>query len=120
MAKENQDIGSFDDPVIRGDDETVEITVLKTDGTAKSITGASIEWEMYERYTRTSVVSKSTTDGDITITDGANGVFEIAIDGSDTQSLDGGRYKHEAEVTDSAGTTKTVTRGTVYLSEDTA
>ena len=120
MAKEDQDIGSFEEPFVRGDSKTIKVTVTQPDGSVKDITGASVEWAMSPKHSTTSTLSKSTSSGGISITDAGSGKFEVSLDPSDTESLDGGQYEHEAEVTDSSGNVTTVLRGTVYLDEDSA
>lgn len=118
MTAEDQDIGSFHEPFIRGDTKTLRVTVYKADGSVKDISSASgIRWAMFERFSNTEVFAKTLGSG-IEITDGANGQFEVDIKPSDTAALDGGRYEHEVQVTDSSGNISTVTRGTVYLDED--
>lgn len=100
-----------------GDDKVIRCTVydgLVADGEVKNIAGASIVWGMYVAAGSGTTLTKSTSDG-ITITDGPNGVFEVALGHDDTVDLAAGWYAHEAEVTDSDGSISTVFTGTIEV-----
>lgn len=115
MTSKNQNI----DDHTSGDTLIIEVEVSNTDGTAKDITSASIEWVLAKRRGGTAVISKSAAGGGISITDAVAGLFEVTIDPADTDSL-AGLYFHEAEVTDSAGNISTVLEGHVFINDDTA
>lgn len=120
MTAEDQDIGSFHEPKVRGDTIVARITVEETDGSPKNISSVvSIDWSLYDKWDGTEYISKSLGSG-ISIVDGSGGVFDVTIDEADTATMDGGEYLHEAQVVDASSNTSTVTRGTVYLSEDSA
>ena len=96
-----------------GDTKQLVVTVKDADGDAVSITGSTIKWQCARSYGKASSISKTTTSG-IQITDGANGVFTVTINPSDTNSLVG-NFSHEAEITFSDGTISTVLFGTMKI-----
>lgn len=100
-----------------GDDKVISCTVyngLVANGALKNIAGASIVWGMYVAAGSGTTLTKSTSDG-ISITDAANGVFEVTLTHTDTEALSAGWYAHEAEVTDSDGNISTVFTGTIEV-----
>ena len=95
-----------------GDDATLTVTV--TEGVAaKDLTGASVVWVLYDRFSRAAVLTKATGDG-VTITDDEGGILTVDIDSTDTATLYGAYY-HECKVTDSDGNISTVSTGTVTI-----
>lgn len=97
-----------------GDSHTIKETLEDPDGTAITITSASIEYGVFETD-GTQIFTKSVGSG-ITIVDGSNGRFDIAIDPSDTASLSG-RKQHECEVTKGSDVA-TVFTGELVIEED--
>ena len=83
----------------QGDTRTLVVTVYDLDDNITPIAGSSIKWVVYKRSGGAIHVSKTVGSG-ITITDGPNGIFEIALARDDTLSLLG-RYNHECELKDS-------------------
>jgi len=110
MTSENQNFEMYS-----GDTHHLDITVRDADGALMDLTGATIEWGLYDQD-GTVLVSKSTGSG-ITLTDPVNGVFRVTISPADTESL-GGIYRHEAQVTDLADQVATVTRGRATIKPD--
>ena len=98
-----------------GDDKTLVITVRDANGNPVSITGASIKWQCARSFGKASSISKTTSSG-ISITDGANGVFAVTLDDTDTESLVG-NFIHEAQVTASDGSISTVVSGTMKINK---
>lgn len=98
--------------IYAGDTCAVTITVLDEDGDPKSIIGSTINWVAYHGDT---VYLTKTTSSGITLSDPANGEFEISFVPADTESMGIGAYTHEAEVTDSSGNVSTVTVGTMTV-----
>lgn len=107
MTHNNENIDDYH----RGDDLRIEVTV-EQNGSVKDITGSSAEYEVYEDYPsgESSIFTKTTAGGGISIVDGTNGRLDVDVDGADTQDLDG-EYSHRLRVTDDAGDTVTVFTG---------
>jgi len=99
--------------IYQGDSKTLSVTVQDSDGDAVVITSATIKWQASKSKGKTADISKTTSAG-ISITDGPNGVFEITLAGSDTESLTGEFY-HEAEVIFSDSTISTVLVGRMRI-----
>ena len=95
--------------IYQGDTRTLTVTVYDLDGKITSISGASIKWVVYKRSSGTIYISKTVGSG-ITITDGANGLFEIALPRDDTLNLLG-RYNHECELKDGSNNYSTIFTG---------
>lgn len=104
--------------IVSGD--TVHLTVTVTDAQDNTVdlAGASVRWALSSRRDSTPTLTKSTSNGGVTITDAAAGEFRVELDPSDTASLSGS-WTHEAEVTDASGNVSTVLSGSVSIREDT-
>lgn len=97
-----------------GDTKTLGISVIeKDDGSATTITGATINWKVSRSPRQTAVISKSTAD-DISITSGTGGTLTISLSASDTSSLLGDFY-HELQITFASGEVATVLRGKMTI-----
>lgn len=96
-----------------GDDKTISVTVTDPNGDPVNLTSATIKWQAARSLGKASVISKTTSSG-ITITDAANGEFEVTLSDTDTDDLSG-TYQHEAEVTFADGTKSTVLSGTMKV-----
>jgi hypothetical protein len=90
-------IAQFDDP--RRDNQSMRAAYTKTiEGTTMlgtsvvNITGASLTFTISDE--NDVVLLTKTVGSGITITDAANGVFEIVITDTDTTSTDIGKYYH--------------------------
>lgn len=98
-----------------GDTKSLNCTVTDAaTGAAKNITGATIEWVLYNERTELNVLTKSTASG-ITITNGLAGQFTVALIPADTSALGIQSYYHEAEVTDAGGNVSTVFTGYITI-----
>lgn len=101
----------------QGEDNTLQITVKKEDGTPKDISASTaITWKLARKPSAaTALLTKSLGSG-IAITDGLNGVFQITLSAADLASLYDSYY-HEARVKDSANKSKVVTTGKVVVNK---
>ena len=105
--------------IFRGDNRTLEVTVLDTNGNPVDLTGAQIKFTARTKIDRKKVIEKSSTDpAQITITDAANGKYEIYLIPSDTYSLKPGKYVFDSQVTLSSGQVYTVVFGTIEVKPD--
>jgi len=93
-----------------GESKTLE--VQEVDST--DIEGQDITWILADEVGDTAEIEKTTTDGGISITDGANGKFEITLDPSDTDGISG-RFYQEARIDDGAGTESVLFSGEVII-----
>lgn len=93
---------------IRGEDITIEDTV-----TGVNIEGWALSFAIARSYRDTAIITKTVGSG-ITITDPANGVFEITIDDTDTDGLPTGKCVWDVKRTD-AGQEAVLTRGKLTL-----
>ena len=73
--------------------------VVDDAGQAIDIDGMSIVWGIYRVKDKVIVLQKETGDG-ITITDPAEGLFDIVLTPAETRYLGGESYYHEAVVID--------------------
>ena len=104
---------STDFKMYQGDTKVLTVTVKDKVGNAVAITSATIKWQASRSKGKTPDISKTTSSG-ISITDGANGVFTVTLNASDTESLEGSYY-HEAEVIFSDSTVSTVLSGSMVI-----
>ena len=79
----------------RGEDVTIQVTV-----TGENITSWSLAFALARGHGSDSVITKVTGGTGITITDGANGIFEITLDDGDTDALETGGYVWDVKRTD--------------------
>tara|TARA_R110002126_G_scaffold14054_6_gene59790 strand:+ start:182 stop:529 length:348 start_codon:yes stop_codon:yes gene_type:complete len=100
--------------VFEGDDQNLNVTVLDDAGAVVDISSASaIDWKMSTDEMTSPVVSKTLGAG-ITVTDGPNGVFQVALVGADTDGLDTRTYYQASRITLAANLSH-VAIGTVWL-----
>lgn len=102
---------SQDFEAVSGDDLTLRVTVSETDGTAKDLTGGTLDWNLSKRPGSSDI--KVTKTG--TLSDPTNGVSTIAMDGTGDLC---GDYYHEAQFTESGGDIGTVMRGWIRIDKD--
>ncbi len=93
----------------------VQVTALNPDGSPVDITGFTIKWQAFKKGTPAALITKSTTDAKITITEGAAGKFTFWLNAADTKELDAGEYIHEAVTVDGAGKPVTLTNNDPQL-----
>lgn len=96
-----------------GDALVLRCAVRDAAGAVVSLAGLSPLWRLAVSVDATPLVSKS-VGGGIVVTDSAAGLFEVAIDGADTEAL-AGDYYHEAALVDGAGGKSTVAYGRMTI-----
>lgn len=108
MTIDNQDVG-----VYSGDSFEVIIDVTE-DGSARDLSGSSVEWAISDKPGSAEVLDQSDTGVDASITDAGNGEVTITVDEGVTDDLRKS-YSHELRVTDSSGRKSVVTRGLLTI-----
>lgn len=102
-----------------GDAHTIVITVTDDSGNTVDITNANgIEWYLKEHSSHNdsdALITKTLSGTGITITDGANGEFEVTIDTGETDGMRGQKY-HVSRIADSTGDVSTLFTGTFTIS----
>lgn len=107
--------------IYAGDTVNLNITTFDSDSNnvRKDIANSEISWVVYDPDASGVMLTK-TTDDTITITDGLNGLFTIALVPADTELLTPGNYRHEAEITDASGNVSTSLTGDFIIKESRA
>ncbi len=103
--------------IYSGDTKTLKFTVKDQDDVIKDISAASVKWSAARKRTGTAQIQKTSDAGQITITDGPNGLLEVALVVGDTKDRQGDYY-HELEITDVAGRISTASYGTMRIRAD--
>jgi hypothetical protein len=98
-----------------GDSKVLQTSLTDDTNAVVDITGAEITWQLSRKVTSPAILTKTVGSG-ITITNPANGQFEVAIDPVDTADLKGDYY-HEIEMVLN-GVVSTVLTGTVTIQPD--
>jgi len=99
--------------IIRGEDILIEVTV-----TGQIITGWALIFAVAPKYQDTAVITKSIGSG-ITITDGAHGIFQVALSDDDTKDLRTGGYVWDVKRND-AGQEAVLSRGEFVIKPNVA
>jgi hypothetical protein len=100
----------------QGDSLVIEITVKDAiTGLVFSLLGCTAKFEIAKQVTSTPLVQLSSAAGDITLTDPVNGVMEVKLLPTHTETLTPGRYYYEAEITDDSGDISTVVAGQLTI-----
>jgi len=95
--------------VWQGDHKRLIFTVVDVD----NLSGADIRWVLAKNITGESIITKKSTQGDITI---EGNTFIVDLSPEDTSGLEPNtRYYHESEITDSEGYVSTVASGYMRL-----
>lgn len=98
-----------------GEDADLVDTIYEQDGiTIQNITGWSIQFVLHQTNSEVTLFSYSTAQGGVTITDGANGVLTVDIEGTDTSGLPEGNYVYKIARSD-PGAITILTTGTLTL-----
>ncbi len=105
----NQDILFY-----QGDSRQLVVTVYNSQGTAIPITGAFIRYVIYQD--QSVVVTKTTTNGGVVLTDPSAGVFTVYLTPTDTGALRGS-YNHMARMIDTSGDSSIIMTGTVTVDQ---
>lgn len=101
----------------QGDALDMYVSVEKSNGAAKDISGGSAEWLLKDNASdadTNALLTKTTSGGGISITDGVVGELTVHIETGDTGSLIGQKH-HRLRVTDSDGDRVTVFTGTFTI-----
>lgn len=97
--------------VYRGDNYSLQVTVLDEGGSPIDLTGASITFSVKTDVDAGSYSFQCTTaGGDVVPVTPASGIFRVDVAPADTQSLDPGDYVWDAQITLSGGEVYTVPR----------
>jgi len=94
----------------QGESKTLDVT--EQDG--MDISSQDIEWILADEVGDTPEVTKTTSGGGVTITDGGNGKFEITLDPADTEGISG-QFYHESRIDDGAGTESVLFTGEAHI-----
>lgn len=106
MTEENQDFEQWEG-------ETKTLNVTEKDNT--DISGQDITWILADEQGESPVLTKdNNSNGGVTITDGANGEFEITLEPADTDGISGNFY-HECRLSDGAGTESVLFSGEAFI-----
>lgn len=102
-----------------GDTFTLNYTVRDAAGVAIDLTNATVKWQLARSVKEGALISKVTGNSptEIELTTPESGAFAVYLLPADTAQL-AGRYYHEAEVTDAAGTVSTVATGHAVIIQD--
>lgn len=101
-----------------GDTVRIEDTVENDDGTARDLTNHTIQFVLSRYNGAEPAIEYTDTDTAVQITDAANGKLAVDLDNADTDGLadtDVSDYYYEIELTDSSGSSHTVTVGTITI-----
>jgi hypothetical protein len=123
MTATDESVPGVGEDYIAGDTAQLVVTVTDDAGDPVTLTGATAAFALARTRGDDPVITKSTIDGGITLTDPANGELTVTVDGTDTADLGGPhgrRYYYEVTLGDETGQTATVTTGTWTIHEDTA
>ena len=99
-----------------GDTKNISITITDSAGDAVDLTGATSIWAIYSGGT--ALLTKTSAAGAITYGGASTNVATVAVAAADTESIAGGVYRHELEITDTSGNVSTACSGTVVIVED--
>jgi len=105
-------------PFVAGDDIVITVTVKDEDGAIVNLSGMTPRFVAADK----NGLAALSTEADpvtavATITDAAGGQFQVAIAGDDTSALLG-IYNFQAELEDSGGDKRTVSRGILTFITD--
>lgn len=102
--------------IFEGDDDNLEFTVTKSDGSALDLTNMTVVWGLGDSPSGNPTLTKSTANtGEIDVVDAVNGRFDVLLVSSDTDGLGGASHYHEVEITDTNDDDFTVFEGRLYI-----
>lgn len=109
--------------VKRGDSIVLAVgPVLKADGTVQDITGHTLRFTAKDRLDdldAAAIITGSTADGRITITDGPGGLARVAIPAAVTSGFTTDRALHwDIQISDPGGVVKTLDFGKLLVTRD--
>ena len=107
----------------RGDTRNLNFTARDDSNNLVDITGATLRWAAKHAVNSTgaAVISKATGGSGITITDGPNGAYTVALLPADTSGLSIEKQiqlVHEVEITDASSNVDTISVGTATILRD--
>lgn len=82
-----------------GESKYLVVSITDSDGNIENINDCFFNWKL---NVRNNPLVKNSSDGDILITDGINGIVTITLTPEDTANFSG-IFSHELEMTDSQG-----------------
>lgn len=98
----------------QGKHKTLQFTIYQSDGeTVQDITGATFEWACARSPRDASLVTKTSPNSGVSISDAEAGRVDVALVPGDTEDLEG-YYHHELEMTLS-GFTDAVAEGRLEI-----
>lgn len=100
---------SLDVKVVKNTNARIEFSVKNRSGNSINITDYDIKWQIKKSLNGIPLITKTTQDSGIILTDEVNGKFQVKIEPEDTNSLPAGEYYHEALLTTPAGEYVTLT-----------
>jgi len=101
--------------MVAGDTAEIDFSIFDHAGVPLDLTGAKIEWQMAWTASTPALVSKSTANGGVNVTNPQAGQLKVLLAHADTSGLFAGAYYHETKVLDSQGDVATAATGTVTL-----
>ena len=116
-----QHIGTDEDPnghYSEGDDANFSFETTDTNDEEVDLSNISeaVWFFSHSKHNKSSIVEKTLTGGDITVDNDDGNLNKqsrvvVSISGSDTDEYGGDEYYHELEITDSAGSKETASKG---------
>lgn len=103
--------------MLRGTTFRFDGVARKRDGAIVNLTGATLAWRMGAADKRATSFTLTEADG-LTVTNAANGEYEIHIAPTRTATLNPGIYSHQFEVTEAAGDILAVMVGEMGIDRD--
>jgi hypothetical protein len=112
-------IGNDNRKVVAGNTITLKYTIVDSSNVAVNLTSATLVFGLSRAKTLntfdgTSLVTKSSATGGITITAPTAGKFTVTLTASDTAALEG-VYYYEIKLTDGSGNVTTLVNGPLYI-----
>lgn len=94
--------------LIRGNTLKANFILRTPEGAPVQIGGATITWRMARGSDWSQIVAEAATGDGISITDAADGRFQLAVPASETAALAPGEYAHAVRVSFANGEVTTV------------
>jgi hypothetical protein len=103
--------------VFQGDTKKIIFTAYDENDVVLDLTAyaSSIHWVMYKLTTKTLVLEKSVTSGQIEVPTPTNGKIELNLLPEDTLTIIPGNYSHELEISSSSSDISTISTGIVKI-----
>lgn len=89
-------MGSYPITMYRGTTKTIDLAIVKADGTAQDLTGGRLVLTVREEDgARTSLIVKDSADAEIDIYDETGGLARTVIDPEETDHIAPGSYRYD-------------------------